>query len=298
MSYWLVPDAICGLFLLVIAFALLGLKRHFAISRWRIEQLLTSLPRRDRRLRLSPGTPSPSLSLPTLHHGHVTLHDFPNDRVLLTFIEERCGDCCGLVQELNSLHQRGFLRVLVVIGGNEHAATRWSAESAPRFPVAYDADGAAFRAYRVAAIPYGFLVSRRRLIVAESIVTCPIHVRYLLSGSRSTRIQHEAQLASLRAHILDDHPECEREILRLDRIGLALKHDELHGGTVNEAGAMITHLSKYHGVDRAALEGLDLAGLKAKHEEVKAHFITRERLLEEIIREDLDNPFTSEPLSK
>jgi hypothetical protein len=236
--------------------------------------------------------------VPTLHHGQVTLEHFSNEKLLLAFLEERCGDCCGLVHELNELYRRGFVKPVVVIGGDENAASRWSAESNPCFPVAFDPAQAAFSAYRVSEIPYGFLVSRTRLIVAESIVTCPLHVRYLLSGSRSTRIQHEAQIIALRAHILDDHPACEWDIQNLDRIGLALKHDELHGGTTDDPGVLLKHLSEHHGLDRAALEGLDLPGLKARHDVLQADFLKRERLLEDIVRDDLDSSCVEQPSSK
>jgi peroxiredoxin len=115
----------------------------------------------------------------------VSLHDFAGRKVLLVFTQAGCGPCTVIVPELNKLHAKGEVRVLVVNNGDADVTRQWAAEVQARFPTGAQEKHAVARRYEVFATPFAFLIDERGVVASKGIINNGQHIAYILAGARN-----------------------------------------------------------------------------------------------------------------
>jgi methylamine dehydrogenase accessory protein MauD len=168
---------------LVQGFLLLGLLRNVGLLTWRLEQLEATTPSRLGRSGLKPGKQAPDFTLARVPDGEVSLRDFAGRKVLLVFVQTRCGPCHDIMPELNKLaRQNRELQIVAVNHSTPEEARQWTDETEAHFPVLIQEDWAVSKRYEVFATPFGFLIDERGFVAAKGIITQRHHLGYLLSS--------------------------------------------------------------------------------------------------------------------
>jgi peroxiredoxin len=220
---WLLSTAILWIAVVFLGFLLFGTLRALGLLSWRLEQLEATTPKRLGRDGLKPGKRAPDFTLPWVNHdvvarSHdvvarspdratgqteglhdgaewsgretapqqvVSLHDFPGRKVLLVFTQSGCSPCKAVVPELNRF-DRGDTQVLVINNGDLEATRRWSAEVGARFPVLAQTQFSISKKYELFATPFAFLIDESGVIASKGIINNRQHIRYVLSGARTS----------------------------------------------------------------------------------------------------------------
>jgi methylamine dehydrogenase accessory protein MauD len=170
--------------ILLLAFLLLGALRGQEVLRWRLDQLQALAPVRAGRTGLRPGTSAPNFTLPDLAGRDVSLCDFAGRDVLLVFTQSGCGPCQAVMPELNRLHARGEVQVVVVNNGDADAARISAAEVRARFPVLVQDKFALSKKYEVFATPFAFLIDGAGVVRSKGIAGTRQYIGYVVDGAR------------------------------------------------------------------------------------------------------------------
>jgi methylamine dehydrogenase accessory protein MauD len=188
---WLVALIALWISVLFLGFLLLGTLRSLGLLSWRLEQLEATMPRRLGRDGLRPGKKAPDFTLPSAEGGESSLHDFSGRKVLLVFTQSGCSPCQKIVRELNRLGPDE--QVLVINNGDREVTRKWRAEVGARFPVLAQEQFSISKKYQVFATPFAFLIDAKGVIVSKGIINNRQHIRYVLSGARTTRSNGHAE---------------------------------------------------------------------------------------------------------
>src|SRR5207248_10293753 len=116
--FWLASTIALWALVLFLGFLLLGTLRILRLLRWSLEQLEATTPSRLGRSGLKPGKKAPDFTLPSVAGTEVALSRFAGRKVLLVFAQPGCGPCGQITPELNRLHGRGEVQVIVVSNGD------------------------------------------------------------------------------------------------------------------------------------------------------------------------------------
>jgi methylamine dehydrogenase accessory protein MauD len=165
---------------LLLGFLLLGTLRALEILRWRLEQVQAITPTRMGRGGLKPGKKAPAFSLPRVGGGEVSLSEFSGRQVFLVFVQTGCGPCHAVVPDLNHLHQRGKVDVLVINNADPEAGRKWVEEAKPTCPVLLQEKWSVSRRYEVMATPFAFLIDEQGVVVSKGIVSSKQHIGFVL----------------------------------------------------------------------------------------------------------------------
>jgi methylamine dehydrogenase accessory protein MauD len=182
-TLWLLADIASWVAVLVLGFLLLGTLRSLALLRWRLEQLEATTPTRIGRSGLKPGTKAPDFGLPSVAGGEVALHQFSGRKVLLVFTQSGCEPCRQIMPELNRLHQRGELQVVVVNNDDLEGSRKWAHEAQVQFPVLAQERWVLSRRYEVFATPFAFLIDEQGIIRSKGIVSDRQYINFVVSGA-------------------------------------------------------------------------------------------------------------------
>lgn len=111
---------------------------------------------------VEPATPAASFALPDLSGERRALSDFEGSWVVLTFFASWCGPCRAEMPSLETLHQERADNELVVLGisldDQQASVAPFVEQLGVTFPVLWDEDGRAGRAYRANSIPITYLI--------------------------------------------------------------------------------------------------------------------------------------------
>jgi len=193
---WLVSTVILWIIVVFLGFLLFGTLRAVGHLSWRLEQLEATTPKRLGRDGLKPGKKAPDFTLPCMNqkpgflekpgfYPTVSLHDLAGRKVLLVFTQSGCSPCKAIVPELNR-SQRGDTQVLVINNGDPDGTRKWSTEVGARFPVLAQTQFSISKKYEVFATPFSFLIDKKGVIVSKGIINNRQHIRYVLSGVRTS----------------------------------------------------------------------------------------------------------------
>jgi methylamine dehydrogenase accessory protein MauD len=200
-AFLFVASIVSWLAIFVLGFLLLGTLRALGLLTWRLEQLETTTPKRLGRDGLKPGKKAPDFVLPgwpglesseapagasrtqPRPPAEVALHDFAGRKVLLVFTQAGCGPCARIMPELNRLHDKGALQVLVVNNGEQAATRQWAADAHARFPVLAQTQLSISKLYQVFATPFAFLIDERGIIASKGLAGSRQYLGYVLSGA-------------------------------------------------------------------------------------------------------------------
>jgi peroxiredoxin len=189
----LVLVIISWLLLLIIGFLLWGTLRSLGLVTWRLDQLEATTPRRIGRDGIKLGQKAPGFALVSTAGDERTLADFAGSRLLLVFTQSGCGPCADIVPDLNRLHDRSELQVLVVNNGSLEATRTWAIETRARFSVLAQEHFSLSKRYEVFVTPFAFLIDEQGIVISKGIVGSRQYLQYVLSGAG--------------AHINSDHSE-------------------------------------------------------------------------------------------
>jgi methylamine dehydrogenase accessory protein MauD len=180
---WLVlSQVLLWILVLAMGFLLLGTLRALGLFRWRLDQLEATTPIRMGRSGLKPGKKAPDFTLPSVAGTEVALSGFAGRKVLLVFVQPGCGPCRLITPELNRLHGKGEVQVVVVSNGDGEANRKWAGEVQARFPVVTQERLSLSRRYEAFATPFAFLVDERGVIRSSGIVNSKQHLGFVLAG--------------------------------------------------------------------------------------------------------------------
>jgi len=193
---WFASILLLWLVVVFMGLVLLGTLRSLSLVRWRLQQLEATTPSRLGRRGLKRGAKAPDFVLPNVEGGELALRSFAGRRLLLVFTQSGCGPCKRIVPELNRLHDKGDVAVLVVNHGHQERTERWAFEVGARFPVLVQEDLSVSRRYEVFATPFGFLVNESGIIASKGIIGEPEHLHFLL-----TKVSAEAESAHAEAEM-------------------------------------------------------------------------------------------------
>jgi methylamine dehydrogenase accessory protein MauD len=193
-TFLLISSIVLWVFVLLLAFLLLGALRNQGLLSWQVEQLKATAPTRLGRSGLRLGKKAPDFTLLSIAGGEVSLHDFGGRKVLLVFTQTACSPCRAVMPELNRLPDDG-LQVLVVNNGDIKRTRAWAAEVSPRFPILVQEGPSLSRRYEVFATPFAFLINEQGVIVSKGIVNTGQHIRFVLSGAGQKGQPAEDELA-------------------------------------------------------------------------------------------------------
>jgi methylamine dehydrogenase accessory protein MauD len=205
----LVSTIALWIFVLSLAFLLLGALRALGLVNWRLEQLEATRPSRLGRDGLKLGKKAPDFTLPVATNGsrarfdsashasgELSRHDFAGCKVLLVFTQSGCAPCQAIVPELNRLHDRGKYRVVVVNNGELDEARKWAAETSAHFPVLAQEGFNISKRYQVFATPFAFLIDEQGTITSKGVVGNCQHLGYVLTGAGKRVKQHHKESES------------------------------------------------------------------------------------------------------
>ena len=130
--------------------------------------------------------PAPDLRLPDLQGNSVGLSDYRGQVVFLSFWATWCGPCRVEAPALQRLYERlageDFEILAVSLDAEQDVIPRFAAQYNLRFPMLWDQDGEAARAYAVGAVPLSLVLDRRGRIV------------FRLSGAREWDSEYWTQI--------------------------------------------------------------------------------------------------------
>ena len=183
---WLVlSQVLLWILVLALGFLLLGTLRVLGLLNWRLEQLEATTPSRLGRNGLKPGKKAPDFTLPSVAGTEVALSSFAGRRVLLVFVQPGCGPCRHIAPELNRLHGKGEVQVVVVSNGDSEANKKWAGEVQARFPVVTQERLSLSRRYEAFATPFAFLIDEKGVIRSAGIANSRQHLGFVLAGRGS-----------------------------------------------------------------------------------------------------------------
>ena len=132
-------------------------------------------PRPDRSLAgsrinrdgLTPGTPAPDFTLPTVEDGTLTLRQYRGRRVLLVFSDPDCVPCSALAPRLQALSETIDDVQIVMVSRGDLAANRKKVdELGLGFPIALQKHWEISRAYGKFVTPMAYLINEHGVIAA------------------------------------------------------------------------------------------------------------------------------------
>ncbi len=158
-----------GLLRILVVLALAGLLLIRAASVEGVEKERTPLP----ILTLSERAIAPDFTLEDPSGSRVRLRDFRGKIVFLNFWATWCIPCRTEMPAMKRLYQDLYGKGLVVLAVNfqddPEAVRAFREEFRLTFPMALDRTGTAAAAYRVRALPTGFILDREGRMVARSL---------------------------------------------------------------------------------------------------------------------------------
>jgi methylamine dehydrogenase accessory protein MauD len=176
---WLIhSQVLLWALVLALGFLLLGTLRVLGLLRWRLEQLEATTPSRLGRNGLKPGKKAPDFTLPSVAGTEVALSSFAGRQVLLVFVQPGCGPCRHITPELNRLHGKGEVQVVVVSNGDSETNRKWAGEVQARFPVVTQERLSLSRRYEAFATPFAFLIDAKGVIRSAGTVTRRQHIGF------------------------------------------------------------------------------------------------------------------------
>lgn len=167
--------------------AIIGLYLFLALAGWMIVQLLRQngriLLRLDalearlavaggagRPAGLTPGTTAPSIELPTLDGGTVTLEQFRGSRFLLVFFDPQCGFCQQMAPQVAEMQRQGasaLPALLFVSTGDAEANRRLFAEHRIDVVVGLQQQREVMTRYQATGTPTGYLIDEHGAIASD-----------------------------------------------------------------------------------------------------------------------------------
>jgi methylamine dehydrogenase accessory protein MauD len=181
---------------------LLGALRAAALLGWRVAQLEATTPSRVGRSGLRPGKKAPEFTLPSIagatEAGQVQLQDYAGRKLLLIFMQPRCGPCHGITPELNRLHDTGEIQVLVIHNADTEAVRGWVKESRPHLRVTVQEHFSVAKRYEVFATPFAFLIHERGVIAARGIVSTKQYLGFVLARAGHDHSEGEGDVEASR----------------------------------------------------------------------------------------------------
>ena len=174
-----------GILILTTGFLLLGALRTISRLSWRLDQLEATTPGRLGRGGLNPGAKAPEFTLPSVAGGDISLRDFAGRPLLLVFSQPHCAPCHDVVPDLNKIHQKGEVDVVVICNGDAAAVREWTAEVGARVPVLGQENWKVSKKYEVFATPFAFVVDGKGIIQAKGIASKADHLGFLFESARN-----------------------------------------------------------------------------------------------------------------
>lgn len=179
-----------------LAFLVLGALRALGVLTWRLDQMEAMRPSRIGREGLKVGRKAPDFTLPSTTGGERSLAEFGGRKVLLVLTQSGCGPCMEIVPELNRLHDRGELQVLVVNNGEPEPTRHWVNETKARFPVLAQEKLSLSKRYEVFVTPFAFLIDEQGVITSKGIAGSKQYLGYVLSGAGNRPGHDDAELTT------------------------------------------------------------------------------------------------------
>ena len=170
---------------LVTVFILLGIMRTQTLNRWRLDQLQLVTPTKIGRNGLKPGARAPHFELPSPDGRVISLGDYSGKRLLLVFTQSGCGSCSKIVPELNRIHRKGKMQVLVVNNGDIDGTKQWIHDLRPQFPVAMQDAFGLSRKYEAYASPFAFQIAEDGRIRSKGIVNRADYIHFVIDGANN-----------------------------------------------------------------------------------------------------------------
>jgi len=110
------------------------------------------------------GLPAPTFSTADLSKKMVTLGDFKDTVVLLTFWAPWCAPCRDELPEFERLykkyHDKGFTVIGISVEPSESGVSSFLKKVPVTFPIVIDDAGHIAEAYRISGLPASFLIDR------------------------------------------------------------------------------------------------------------------------------------------
>jgi thiol-disulfide isomerase/thioredoxin len=157
----------------IVAAIVLVLGGLFARQQWERLRGPETAEEAVRAAQVAIGAPAPEVSLDTVD-GHVRLSELRGKVVVLNFWATWCVPCRAEMPELQALHAaRGG--DVVVVGVNatslesRDGAIGFARDLGIRFPVVFDVNGVATRAYGVQGLPATFFIDRAGVVRARAL---------------------------------------------------------------------------------------------------------------------------------
>jgi peroxiredoxin len=120
--------------------------------------------------RVTPPTPAPDFTVPSLTAGPLHLADFRERVVLLNFWATWCPPCREEMPSMERLYQRfrarGLMILALSVDRNFAAIPGFVEGFRLTFPIGLDPDGAVAKAYRMRALPTTIVIDRAGQVVA------------------------------------------------------------------------------------------------------------------------------------
>jgi methylamine dehydrogenase accessory protein MauD len=182
-TLWLVSYVILWGIVLATSFLLFGTLRSLGLLQWRLDELDATRPVRKGREGLPLGVRAPDFELPSAAGGNVALRDFTGHQRLLVFTQSGCGPCHDVAPELNRIHDKGELQVLVVNNGEGDDARDWATATRARFPVLGQEKFSVSKRYEVFATPFAFLIDEQGIVRSKGIAGSRQYLSYVLAGT-------------------------------------------------------------------------------------------------------------------
>ncbi len=117
---------------------------------------------------LPAGTPAPDFRLPRVDGGELSLSDYRDRKVLLVFSDPECGPCMLLAPQLEELHRRGAIAVVLVSRRDPETNRAKIKELGLTFPVVLQKNWEVSREYALFATPIGYLIDEQGVIAQEA----------------------------------------------------------------------------------------------------------------------------------
>jgi methylamine dehydrogenase accessory protein MauD len=180
---WVVSYVILWVLVLGLGFLLLGALRNLAVLRWRLDQFEVTMPgSRIPRNGLKPGNAAPDFTLPCVNGGALSLRSFAGRKVLLVFTQSGCEPCRRIAPELQRLHRRGVVQVLIVNRFTDEADQKCTGDFAVDIPVLRQQGFEVAKKYAVYASPFAFLIDERGMIVSRGLAASAEQIDFVLSA--------------------------------------------------------------------------------------------------------------------
>jgi methylamine dehydrogenase accessory protein MauD len=192
VSGWLLSHLALWLVVLFLGFLLLGALRNNAILCWRLDQLEATTPSKINRNGLKPGVEAPGFILPDTAGNQVSLQDFAGRTVFLTFTQSSCRPCRAVMPELEKIHKKGEIQIVVINNGHLAATRDWTRELGVSYPVLVQQRYEISKRYEVYATPFAFLIDERGVIVSKGLINNRQHIDLVLSGDPGKESNHHS----------------------------------------------------------------------------------------------------------